>query len=638
MTRLDPSLLVHRLYVERNNKPVYDERFHAGVNIIRGENSSGKSTVLNFLFYSLGGDLREWSEVALRCTRVNVEVAFNGKVATLSREISSEPGQPMDMFGGTMDAALEAPRSEWTRYPYKRSSSRESFSQTIFRLLQMPEVGNDASGNITIHQVLRLLYADQLSPVGRIFMQEGFDQANLREAIGRLLCGVFDNQLYQNEQRIRELSKEFDAVNAELRSLLAVLGKAQEGMTLSWVAAQRKVLSDRQVALRQEIENAERQMFATVQKDELTLRAQERAYTEVQEQQVRIGALQERQDALSLTMADSSAFIASLEQKLTALNDANLVAEHLGDVEFKACPACFAPIDNIATEHACHLCKTPFDNDRVKARIVALINDTALQLKQSRTLQARREGELKKVAEEVAVAHEAWRSASIRLQETRQLPSSDIQEALRALQRQAGYLEREIEDLENKASIVQLVDELSNRKANLNGEMTRLRSENEARQAEQEKRRSIAYTAVADEVRALLRKDLPRQDAYRDAKHVHFDFGTNSIAVDDVEYFSASSRAILRSSFFLGLFAASLKHSFFRHPRFLMLDTIEDKGMEEVRSQNFQHLIVEISNAATVQHQIIYATAMIAPELNRPEYTVGPASTHDAMTLKIMSQ
>lgn len=114
----------------------------------------------------------------------------------------------MDIFGGAMDAALEAPRSEWTRYPYVRSTSRESFSQTIFRLLQLPEVSNDASGNITIHQVLRLLYADQLSPVEHIFKFERFDPPNLREAIGRLICGAYDNQLYQNEQRIRELSKE----------------------------------------------------------------------------------------------------------------------------------------------------------------------------------------------------------------------------------------------------------------------------------------------------------------------------------------------------------------------------------------------------------------------------------------------
>jgi ABC-type molybdenum transport system ATPase subunit/photorepair protein PhrA len=45
----NPTLIVKRVVVERNGKPVYDEQFHAGVNVIRGENSSGKSTVLNFI-------------------------------------------------------------------------------------------------------------------------------------------------------------------------------------------------------------------------------------------------------------------------------------------------------------------------------------------------------------------------------------------------------------------------------------------------------------------------------------------------------------------------------------------------------------------------------------------------------------
>ena len=50
MTRFDPSLIVTRLIVQRNEYFVYDENFHAGVNVVRGENSSGKSTVLNCIY------------------------------------------------------------------------------------------------------------------------------------------------------------------------------------------------------------------------------------------------------------------------------------------------------------------------------------------------------------------------------------------------------------------------------------------------------------------------------------------------------------------------------------------------------------------------------------------------------------
>src|ERR1700693_1506162 len=97
--RHDPSLVVARLVVERNEHAVYDEPFHTGVNVIRGENSSGKSTILNCIFYALGGDLADWSEAALLCTRVLVEVQINGNFATLSRDISLQHGQPMEILG-----------------------------------------------------------------------------------------------------------------------------------------------------------------------------------------------------------------------------------------------------------------------------------------------------------------------------------------------------------------------------------------------------------------------------------------------------------------------------------------------------------------------------------------------------------
>ncbi|MEM7290253.1 MAG: AAA family ATPase, partial [Pseudomonadota bacterium] len=110
MTRLlDPSLVIKRLVVKRNDGIAYDEAFHAGVNVIRGENSSGKSTVMNFLCYGLGGDLFEWDKLALLCTHAWLEVQINGHVATLRREVAESSQTPMDFFGGSYEDALQAP-------------------------------------------------------------------------------------------------------------------------------------------------------------------------------------------------------------------------------------------------------------------------------------------------------------------------------------------------------------------------------------------------------------------------------------------------------------------------------------------------------------------------------------------------
>jgi predicted nucleic acid-binding Zn-ribbon protein len=636
--RFDPTLVITRAVVERGDQAAYDEVFHPGINVIRGENSSGKSTILNFLFYGLGGDLADWSETALLCSRVMLEVQMTGKTATLSREISRQIGQPMEIFGGDYEASRSAPRTEWVRYPYRRSAHLESFSQALFRLLKIPEVTSDMSGNVTMHQLLRLLYADQLSPIEDIFRFEHFNDPALRDAVGRLLCGAYDSRIYDNDVRIRTLTREFDSVSGELRSHYAVFGQVEQSLTPEWVDAERAVLDQQRQALQTQIEETEQQLYTVRDQDQFTLRSQETAYGDVQKLQHEIVSAQQERDGLLLTIADSVEFINSLENKVSALNDSVAVADHFGEVQFTVCPACYAPIEKTEENlHACHLCKTPFDVERMRGRIVAVINDTAIQLKQSRQLQVGREQRREDVEGRIQQLMEAWQRASRRLASLQRLPSSDLRDELRRLHHQAGYLERQIEDLAEKARIIALIHQLSERKDALNDAITRLRTETERLRVEREERLANAYTRIADEVRKLLRNDLRRQDSFENAQNISFGFRENKITVDGHTYFSASSRVILKSSFVIGFCAAAIKDPAFRHPRFCIVDTIEDKGMEPERSHNFQNQILRISEESKVEHQIIYATSMISPDLDDEKFTIGKFSTRDDPTLLIPS-
>ena len=56
------NLHLNRLIVYTNHGEVaYDEKFHQGINIICGDNSSGKSTITHFIFFALGGEYgRNW--------------------------------------------------------------------------------------------------------------------------------------------------------------------------------------------------------------------------------------------------------------------------------------------------------------------------------------------------------------------------------------------------------------------------------------------------------------------------------------------------------------------------------------------------------------------------------------------------
>ncbi len=634
--RFDPTLIVTRMVIYRHSHIAYDEPFHVGVNIIRGENSSGKSTILNFIFYGLGGDLVDWSETAQLCTHVFLEVRLNGKVATLLREISIEHGRPMEIFGGPYEDAITSRRDDWIKYPYRRSESLESFSQALFRLLNIPEVRDEKSANVTFHQYLRLVYADQLSPIESLFKFERFDPPTLRETIGRLHCGAYDGTLYSNELKLRKMQNDFDSLTAELRSLYTILGSTAS-MTLEWLNGERATLEDRKKELAESIEAAEKDIYSAEIQDKLTLAAQDNLFSTVQGIQQLISQKEAEFEGLKLDIADSAHFISNLKTKLTALNDVNLVASHLGEVDFQACPACYAPIAQSDKDPklTCHLCKSPLDDEGTQGRIVALTNDAAIQLKQSEYLQERRLKEVDKSREEIATLRTNWTTASARLAELQRLPSSEARANLRSLHRESGYLQRQTEDLEEKGKLIGQIDDLQQRKDALNSEMTRIRSINERLRSAQDRRLSEAYSTIEQEVRLLLRNDLRRQDSFENPQRVEFEFGANRITVDGHSYFSASSRVILKSSFYLGLFAAANKLSYFRHPRFCIIDTIEDKGMEPVRSHNFQLQVDRISRESAVEHQVIFATAMIVPDLDEENYTVGRYSTRDDPTLNI---
>lgn len=153
--RFDPSLQLRRLVVFKDGKRAYDECFHSGVNIIRGVpsegNSVGKSTIADLIFFALGGELTRWKDEAAICDFTFAEVVLNGAIVTLRREISNQLRRPMGVFLGSFSDSESAGADGWQLYPFQRFSDKESFSQVLFRMMDMPEAPSDAGANITIH-------------------------------------------------------------------------------------------------------------------------------------------------------------------------------------------------------------------------------------------------------------------------------------------------------------------------------------------------------------------------------------------------------------------------------------------------------------------------------------------------------
>lgn len=635
---LEPTLRVRELAIYRGRGYAYRATFHRGVNIISGENSSGKSTILSLLVYGLGADIASWSEHALLCDRVSVEVSLNQNVVTLSRLISQQLGQPMEIFPGDLATAEKAPASEWLRYPYRTTSSKGSFSQAVFHLLNVPELETEASGKLTLHQVFRVLYSDQLSAVEKIFRTDNFDSPALREAVGRLLFGAYESDIYANQLKIRELEKELAAINAALKSIYALLAGVNHSLTLDWVEAERQTIMNQLRALDAEIARADEQLYADEDEAGLSLEPQANAFAKTQRVQKELAKLQDNEQALELEIADSDLFIMTLDRKIEALQDSSVVAEAVSEIHYSSCPSCFADIGAHSNAATCRLCKEPFDEDRMRRRIVAQLNDMLIQSRQSRAIQKERRLELDGLVRTRAELEERWIAARNNLAQVRRAPTSVARDAIRKLNERYGYLQRELEAIGEKAELIGRLDAMSRDKVTISAAITELTDTNSRLKISESGRLEKAYTAVADETKFFLHRDLPRQDSFQNAESVGFSFAKDSISVDGQSYFSASSTVYLKNSFLSAFLFSAAVHSQFRHFRVLILDTIEDKGMEPERSQNFQQLLVDRSSAIEADHQVIFATAMINPALDTDAYVVGRRSTHEARTLLVNAE
>ena len=215
------TLFINRfIVISTSGQIAYDETFHKGVNIIRGKNSSGKSTIMNLLFFALGGNFKKWNSAALECDTVIVEICINEIVITLRRLIRNADRQSMYIYWGNIDDAISA-TSGWQKYPYNQTENTESYTNVLFELLKYPEVKSDMfeDTNITMHQVLRLLFIDQESKTDHLFRSEDWDNALTREAIAELLLGIYDNDLYHNRLLAKELNKKKTEAEGEFKAL-----------------------------------------------------------------------------------------------------------------------------------------------------------------------------------------------------------------------------------------------------------------------------------------------------------------------------------------------------------------------------------------------------------------------------------
>ncbi|RUT24846.1 hypothetical protein C0V97_14045 [Asaia sp. W19] len=627
------QLIVDRMLVYQASNVLYDERFHRGVNIIHGSNGSGKSTLADFIFFGLGGDLREWKPYASRADAVMLQLTTPQGTITTKRYISPDAARPMDIYFGPMDQALAAGTDLWRRYSYSRPDSDYSFSQILFRAIGLPEAISDGASNLTMHQILRFLYVDQLTPIQRIFRVDRWDTWQTRQAIGELLAGVGGYELYDKQILLREVEKKHKDVSATLTNLMAIASGYGENILVDNIETSIASASQERATLLAAIEKLSNDEDDGVVMRELTA-AQAEALKSFRISRRKVVDLTDAIETLEYEIADADAFLEHLDNSLRDFNDAALTFSALGRLDFDFCPACFAVVKEKATGH-CQLCDEPHKPGANDSRTLAVKLDLQMQLRESAVLQEQRRAELKTMTTNLRIAKVELRRITTTIEVSRTGPASEREVNIATLSRKAGFIDSQLEVLQKRLELGRNISALSQQKENLNADMNRLKRQIEAIRLSQEQRKHSAYKMISDTAKGLLDDDLEEHSDFGKVDYVNFSFAEDWVAVnnDKNRAGSASGMVVLKNSFAAATLLSSMTDADFCLPRWMLLDNIEDKGMVEERSWNFQRLLVSRSSQSAHIHQVIFTTSKIAPELEGSDLVVGRKYTKKAPSL-----
>jgi len=630
-------LKINRLSAHRGKHVLYDEQFHAGVNIIHGDNGSGKSTVADFLYFGLGGDLREWREEAGLADYVLVEVSAGDAVLTLRRDVSSVGLRPMAIYFGPYETAVKADMREWETFPYQRPEGSYSFSQILFNAIGIPEAISDGVSNITMHQLLRVLYSDQLTPIQRIFRVESFDTWQTRQAVGDLLCGLGGYDLYALQLFLRDLTKEHESVSARLRSLISVASSYGDNVLVEFVATAlanaNKEHDELQAQLMALLDDADEAM-SSAEADTLVRKQRK----DLSNAKATVATLNDQIETLEFELTDADQFIDHLRVAVNDFDDASSTFFALGAVRFEFCPSCFAPVKgHDHGEEVCHLCGELSDETQDETRALAVKLDLEMQINESLALQAERRDRLNELKSKLRTANAKLKAAVAANELGRRGAASKYDNLLADVSRKIGFLDSEIAQLSHRVALAEEIATLTEQKEELNERIGQMKARIETTEEAQTRRKQIAYTAVSENVKALIEQDLADHNDFGEVRSFSFDFAGDWMAIngDKNRVGSASGMVVLKNSFLLSLFVSALNDEKFNLPRFIIMDNIEDKGMVQERSWNFQRLICKASENTKTDHQIIFSTSKIAPELDGSSYVVGRKYTKQHRTLNV---
>lgn len=322
-----------------------------GLNLITGPIASGKTTLVRYIRFLLGGSLGQPPpEARAVVTAVSGTVDLGGREYSIVRPAVSTSEAIVDIAGD---------RETW-RLPASKSADGNTYKNWLLQQLDLPRLEvptaptklESASTPVSISDYMLYSYLAQKDLGFSVFGHHDNYKNLKRKYVFEIAYGFYDLAAAQTRERLRQVLSDL----RELESRQSLFERFFADTALSNRARIERDLA----SIERDLAEAERlsmELASVSHEDTETARLRnETLELERKEQQ-----LQEAVDGHRTSLDNLHELTRQLESQSSKLTRAIVSHKHLMDLEFVVCPRCGADLDaDRAHSNVCHLClQTP---------------------------------------------------------------------------------------------------------------------------------------------------------------------------------------------------------------------------------------------------------------------------------------
>lgn len=371
------------------------------INILLGENGTGKSTFTKLILYGLGVDIPDFIDEIVKqkmCDAVHIE--FTTKSDNRYRCIRKLPYADMVMITPYIDGKL----NDEEVFVYNLVEYSDFLLEEENYSNQQVTYGNNQSASFRYRFVLRTAVVDQSTPHGKILANLG---GSGNEYISNQLLinkAIIENVLKQTNNETQKLRLELKAKEKE-RSEIQSKIKFYKELTDQYKSEDEKYpvqlssLCDEMEKLQHTRDGLTTQKYETLLKLEHTSdKNAEKCIVKIRKE---LNELKEEQTKLKLEILDIDGVLKKLLDELGKMKQ-NLAAKKvLQNIPVTICPICFSEISEEDIEQGmCSKCKEYKEDDVLEslARYKKMVEDS---IKEARSLKKENDEKLKEIATKI---------------------------------------------------------------------------------------------------------------------------------------------------------------------------------------------------------------------------------------------